>query len=116
MGIPVGGIKITGWRKHMEECCCNSEERKTVRSEEDKKAIMARLNRIIGQLQGVGRMVEEDRYCDDILVQLSAADKAVKSLAAFVLDNHVHTCLIRDIREGKVEVVDELVSLFKKFT
>ena len=96
--------------------CCNTEEKRTVRSEEDKRAIISRLNRIIGQLQGVGRMVDEDRYCDDILVQLSAADKAVKSLAAFVLDNHVHTCLIRDIREGKVEVVDELVDLFKKFS
>ena len=96
--------------------CCSRETRTTVRSEEEKKAIASRLNRIIGQLQGVGRMVDEDRYCDDILVQLSAADKAVKSLAAFVLDNHVHTCLIRDISEGKVEVVDELVDLFKKFS
>ncbi len=95
--------------------CCNSEERKTVRSEEEKRAIRSRLNRIAGQLQGIGRMVEEDRYCDDILIQLSAVDKAVKSLAAFVLDNHVHTCLIRDIREGRIEVVDEIVDLFKKF-
>ena len=99
----------------MEECCCNSEERKTVRSEEDKKAITSRLNRIIGQLQGVGRMVEEDRYCDDILIQLSAADKAIRSLAAYILDAHVHGCLIRDIRAGKTEVVDELVDLFKRF-
>ena len=75
----------------------------------------SRLNRITGQLQGIGRMVEEDRYCDDILIQLSAADKAIRSLAAYILDAHVHGCLIRDIRAGKTEVVDELVDLFKRF-
>ena len=95
--------------------CCNRETRTTVRSEEEKKAIQTRLNRITGQLQGVGRMVEEDRYCDDILIQLSAADKAIRSLSACILDAHVHGCLIRDIRAGKTEVVDELVDLFKRF-
>ena len=95
--------------------CCSRETRTTVRSEEEKKAIASRLNRITGQLQGIGRMVEEDRYCDDILIQLSAADKAIRSLAAYILDAHVHTCLIRDICAGKTEVVDELVDLFKRF-
>ena len=95
--------------------CCNRETRTTVRTEEEKKAIRTRLNRIAGQIGGIGRMVEEDRYCDDILIQLSAVDKAVKSLASYILDAHVHGCLIRDIREGKTEVVDELVDLFKRF-
>ena len=95
--------------------CCNRETRTTVRTEEEKKAIQTRLNRIAGQIGGIGRMVEEDRYCDDILIQLSAVDKAVKSLASYILDAHVHGCLIRDIREGKTEVVDEIVDLFKRF-
>ena len=95
--------------------CCNKETRTTVRTEEEKKAIQTRLNRIAGQIGGIGRMVEEDRYCDDILIQLSAVDKAVKSLASYILDAHVHGCLIRDIRAGKTEVVDEIVDLFKRF-
>ena len=95
--------------------CCNQETRTTVRTEEEKKAIQTRLNRIAGQIGGIGRMVEEDRYCDDILIQLSAVDKALKSLASYILDAHVHGCLIRDIREGKTEVVDEIVDLFRRF-
>ena len=95
--------------------CCNRETRTTVRTEEEKKAIRTRLNRIAGQIGGIGRMVEEDRYCDDILIQLSAVDKAVKSLASYILDAHVHGCLIRDIRAGKTEVVDEIVDLFRRF-
>ena len=95
--------------------CCSRETRTTVRSEEEKKAIASRLNRITGQLQGIGRMVEEDRYCDDILIQLSAADKAIRSLASYILDAHVHGCLIRDIRAGKTEVDDELDDPFKRF-
>ena len=95
--------------------CCNKETRTTVRTEEEKKAIQTRLNRIAGQIGGIGRMVEEDRYCDDILIQLSAVDKAVKSLASYILDAHVHGCLIRDIRAGKTEVVDEIVDLFRRF-
>ena len=55
-----------------EQCCCNSQERETVRSEEEKRKINTRLNRLAGQLKGIRRMVEEDRYCEDILIQLAA--------------------------------------------
>ena len=95
--------------------CCNQETRTTVRTEEEKKAIQTRLNRIAGQIGGIGRMVEEDRYCDDILIQLSAADKAIRSLASYILDAHVHGCLIRDIRGGKTEVAADLAALSKRF-
>ncbi len=95
----------------MEECC----NRKKVRTEEEKREIITRLNRIAGQVNGIKSMVENDRYCDDILIQLSAVDKAVKSLANLVLEAHMHTCLIENVRAGNYEVVDEIVDLFKRF-
>lgn len=97
----------------MEKCCCQTKTK--VRSEAEKKKICARLNRIAGQIGGVKKMVEEDRYCDDILVQLAAIDKSVRSLSGVILESHMHSCLIENIREGNYEVVDEVVDLFKRF-
>ena len=96
----------------MEHCCCDKVK---VRSEEEKKTISSRINRIIGQMNGVKKMIEEDRYCDDVLIQLSAIDKSIKSLANAILENHMHSCLIENIQAGNLEVVDEIVDLFKRF-
>ena len=60
------------------------------REEEDKKNFISRLNKIAGQVKGIAKMIEEDRYCDDVLIQLSAVDKAIKSLANKILDDHMH--------------------------
>lgn len=98
----------------MENCCCHSGLTK-VRTEEEKKEIVTRLNRIAGQINGIKRMIEEDRYCDDVLIQLSAVDKSVKSLANVILDAHMHTCLIEHIQNGDFGVIDEIVDLFKRF-
>ena len=97
--------------------CCNKENmnRVKVRSEEEKKCILTRLNRIIGQMNGIKSMIEDNRYCDDVLIQLSAIDKSIKSLANLILDNHIHTCLIENIKNGNYKVVDEIVDLFKRF-
>ncbi len=99
-----------------EHCCCNAHERKTIRSEEEKRTIISRLNRISGQLNGIKRMVEEDRYCDDILVQLAAADASVKSLSAVILKNHLHGCVAEHVKAGDTAVLDEIVDLFKRFS
>ncbi len=99
-----------GKDRNMEHC-----NRIKVRSEEEKKLILTRLNRMIGQMNGIRKMIEEDRYCDDVLIQLSAIDKSIKSLANMVLDNHMHTCLVQNIQEGNLEVIDEIVELFKRF-
>ncbi len=97
----------------MTKHCC--ETKNTIRPIEEKKAITSRLNKIIGQMNGIKSMVNEDRYCDDILIQLSAIDKSIKSLANLILDSHMHTCLVRDLKENKLEVIDEIVNLFKRF-
>lgn len=91
--------------------CCKIK----VRSEEEKKNLIVRMNKIIGQMNGVSKMIQEDRYCDDILIQLSAIDKSIKSLANLLLDSHMHSCLIENIKKGNYEVVDEIVELFKRF-
>lgn len=94
--------------------CCDH-ERKKLRTEEEKKALASRINRIIGQMNGVKNMIEGDRYCADILIQLSAIDQSVKSLAGVLLEKHLHSCLIEDIQRGKTESVDEIIELFKRF-
>lgn len=98
----------------MESCCCQGRKVK-VRTEEEKKRIIFRLNRIAGQINGIRRMIEEDKYCDDVLIQLSAVDKSVKSLANVILDAHMHTCLIENIKNDNYEVIDEIVDLFRRF-
>ena len=97
--------------------CCDKKvpARKKERSEEEVRALRSRINRIIGQLNGVGNMIENGVYCDDVLIQLSAIDKAIKSLANRVLDGHMHTCLVENIQRGNLSVVDELVDLFRRF-
>lgn len=97
----------------MDNCCCSTRTKQ--RSDEEKRALEIRLNKIIGQLNGIKNMVAEDRYCDDILIQLSAVDKSIKSLANLILDAHMHTCLVENVQAGNLEVVDEIVDLFKRF-
>ena len=94
-----------------ENDCC----RKKMRDVEEKKNLITRMNRLIGQMNGVKKMIEDDRYCDDILIQLSAIDKSIKGLANVMIDNHMHTCVIKNIEAGNYNVIDEIVDLFKRF-
>ena len=96
----------------MEKSCC---KKKTKRNEEEKKKINNRISRIEGQLKGIKRMVEEDTYCNDILIQLSAIENSIKSLSNYILENHLYSCVTRDLENGKLEIIDELTGLFKKF-
>ena len=96
----------------MNKECCN---KKTCRSDEEKKVLNYRINRIEGQLKGIKKMIGEDVYCNDVLVQLSAIENSVKSLANHILENHLYSCVTRDLENGKLEIIDELISLFKKF-
>ena len=95
----------------MEKCC----NKKTHRTEEEKKIINNRINRIEGQLKGIKKMVNEDTYCNDILIQLSAIENSVKSLSNHILEKHLYSCVIKDLEAGNLDIVDELIDLFKKF-
>lgn len=92
----------------MSECC-----KKTKRNSEEKKQLLSRINKINDQLDGIKKMIEEDKYCNDILIQIVAAEKSLKSLANLMFENHVYRCISDDIKDE--EVIDELTSLFKRF-
>ncbi len=83
----------------------------------DKQAILARLRRIEGQLKGIHRMIEEDKYCVDVLYQLSSASAATQKVAAIILQDHIRGCvrdaLTRDERSD--DYVNELVTVVERF-
>lgn len=93
-------------------CCCSHKTKE--RTEKEYKDLLNRLSRIEGQVRGVRRMVETDCYCTDILVQVSAINAALNSFNKVLLANHIRTCVAEDIREGKDETVDELVTVLQK--
>ena len=92
------------------ECCGKSK----IRSEEEYKRLIHRLNRIEGQVRGIRGMVEQSAYCTDILVQVSAVTAALNAFNRELLATHIRTCVSDDIRAGKDETVDELVSVLQK--
>ena len=92
--------------------CCS--EKHTARSEEEKKNLINRLKRIEGQIRGIIGMMENDAYCNDILIQSAAVNAAVNSFNKELLATHIRTCVARDIREGKDETIDELVATLQK--
>ncbi len=91
------------------------DNKKTHRSKEEKKIITNRLNRIEGQIKGIKNMIEEDKYCNDVLIQLSAVENSIKSLSNHILENHLYTCVANDLEKGNMDIIDEMVSLFKRF-
>ena len=99
----------------MEEnnCCCCSGKKKD-RSEKEYKDLVNRLSRIEGQIRGIKRMLDEDCYCPDIMIQVSAANAALNSFNKVLLANHIRTCVADDIRNGNDEVIDELVTTLGK--
>ena len=81
---------------------------------DDQKKIIARLNRIEGQIRGIRKMLENDAYCTDILTQSAAVNAAVNAFNRELIRRHMQTCVVRDLREGKDEVIDELVDTLQK--
>ena len=94
------------------ECCCSHKTKE--RSEKEYKDMIHRLNRIEGQIRGIRGMVEKDAYCPDILTQVAAASAALNSFSKVLLANHIKTCVAQDIREGKDETIDELLTTLQK--
>lgn len=93
-------------------CCCH--DRKKKRDEKEYKDLMNRLNRIEGQVRGIKRMLDEEAYCPDVLIQVSAVQAALNSFNRILLSNHIHTCVADDIRQGKDESIDELMHTLQK--
>ena len=95
-----------------ENICCM---RTKIRSEEEKRALINRLNRIEGQIRGIRAMVEKDAYCPDILTQASAASAALGSFAKVLLSEHIRICVAEDVRSGNDETLDELLDTLQKW-
>ena len=95
-----------------ENKCCN---KKTKRGTDEKKLRINRLNRISGQISGIKQMIENDVYCNDVLIQLKAVESSIQSLSNHILENHLYNCVTRDLENGELDTIDELISLFKRF-
>lgn len=95
----------------MKECCCG---RTKQRSEKEYKDLTNRLNRIEGQIRGIKGMLEEDAYCPDILIQVSAVTAALNSFNKKLLANHIESCVVEDLKADKEGTVEELVTVLQK--
>jgi len=103
------GDKKTEMRK-----CPHCSGRTKERSEQEYKALMTRLKRIEGQVRGIENMLENNAYCPDILIQVSAVNQALNSFNKVLLAEHIRSCVADDIRQGNDETIDELVEVLKK--
>jgi DNA-binding FrmR family transcriptional regulator len=92
------------------ECCMRTK----VRSEEDYKDLIHRLNRVEGQIRGIKGMLEKDAYCVDILNQVAAANSALNSFTRVLLENHMRSCVAEDIREGRDDKLEEVLKTLQK--
>lgn len=68
-----------------------------------------------GQIKGIKKMVNDNIYCNDILIQLAAVEKAIRNLSNKILEDHLYSGINDDLENGKLESIDEIVSLFKRF-
>lgn len=96
------------------KCCECCRHKATPRSDETVKALQNRLSRIIGQLGGIKNMLDDNRYCGDILIQLAAAQNALRNVGYIILEGHMETCVAEGIKNGDDEVIVEAVELIKK--
>ncbi|MCC8358011.1 MAG: metal-sensing transcriptional repressor [Oscillospiraceae bacterium] len=94
--------------------CSHCSMKTKERPEEEYKKLMNRLNRIEGQIRGLKGMLERNAYCTDILVQSSAVSAALNAFNKELLANHIRTCVTQDIREGRDEVIDDLLATLQK--
>lgn len=96
----------------MEKTCCNIKN--AHHSEEFKRKLRSRLNRIEGQVKAIQRMIDEDVYCDDVLNQISSAKSALNGVGKTLLEAHMKSCVAEQLREGNEEVMDELLYTINK--
>lgn len=104
----------TETEEHREVPCCNCRQKATPRQKKELKQLNNRLNRMIGQLSGIGRMLEENRYCGDVLTQVAAVESALQAFGYLILQDHMESCVVEEIKKGNTAIMDEAVELMKK--
>jgi Uncharacterized protein conserved in bacteria len=92
--------------------CCRHKH--TPRDEKTVKLLENRLNRIIGQLNGIKSMLDDNRYCGDVLTQVAAVESALQSVGYIILRNHFDTCVVEEVRNNNTAILDEALDLIKK--
>ncbi|HCT62531.1 MAG TPA: CsoR family transcriptional regulator [Erysipelotrichaceae bacterium] len=88
----------------------------THRESDNKSKLINRLNRLEGQIRGIKSMVEEDVYCDDILIQVAAVKSALDAFSSSLFEEHLKTCVVRDIKANNPEIVEEVLTTIKRLT
>ena len=97
-----------------ENLCACCHHKNTPRDAKEQKQLQNRINRIIGQLNGIKNMIDDNRYCGDILIQIGAVENALQSLGYVILQDHMQTCVAEDVRNGNEDILTEAVELIKK--
>ena len=106
---------IEGRARERKAQACPCRMKATPREDAFVADLNKRLNRAIGQLNGVKSMLDENRYCGDVLIQLAAAQSAVRSVSEMVLKNHMETCVVEQVKAGNTDVLDEVMDLIRTF-
>lgn len=100
----------------MEKCPHCERNKKNPRDESLINNLNKRLNRISGQINGINKMINDNRYCNDILIQLAAIEKALKEVGYIILQDHLHSCVVDDIKNNDFSSLDESIKIFKKLS
>lgn len=98
----------------MENKCELCRYKEEPRNDETMRQLENRLNRMIGQLGGIKKMIQDNRYCGDILTQVAAVESALQNFGYLILRDHMATCMVEEIKGGNTEIIDEAVDLIKK--
>ena len=93
--------------------CAHCHYKHTPRGEASVRQLHSRLNRIIGQLNGIKSMLDENRYCGDVLIQVAAAESALRTFGYMILHDHLESCVTEEIKKGNTKIIDETMHLIK---
>jgi len=93
---------------------CQHQERHAHHNEDLKKSLLNRISRIEGQVRGIGKMISEDVYCDDVITQIMAVRSALNSLSQQLFEAHLKSCIVEQISSGSSGVLDELMETVRK--
>jgi len=97
-----------------DDVCACCRYKSTPRDADEQKKLTSRINRIIGQLNGIRNMIDDNRYCGDILIQIGAAESALQGLGYLILQEHMETCVVEQVQKGNTKIMTEVVELMKK--
>lgn len=93
---------------------CEMCKKNKIRTCNEKQELIKRLNVIEGQIRGIKEMIETDRYCDEVIIQMSASMNSLRSLANKMLKGHMKTCMVEGIKNDNLDVIDEVINLIDK--